>query len=62
MKGELQSIELPLLNANAQKSQSKLQNYNNAAYVGSLLSSVLSSKTITYLFVWKKIKSLISNC
>lgn len=42
MKGELQSIELPLLNANAQKSQSKLQNYNNAAYVGSILSSVLS--------------------
>jgi hypothetical protein len=42
MKGELQSIELPLLNSQSQKSQSKLQNYNNAAYVGSILSSVLS--------------------
>lgn len=42
MKGELQSIELPLLNNDAKKIQNKLQNFNNAAYVGSILSSVFA--------------------
>ena len=42
MKGELQSSELPLLNNDAKKIQNKLQNFNNAAYVGSILSSVFA--------------------
>ena len=42
MKGEFSSIGLPMLNETARVIHSKLQNHNNAGYVGSILSLVLS--------------------
>jgi hypothetical protein len=42
IKGEFSNLNLPMPNEKAKSTHSKLQSYNNAGYVGSLLSILLS--------------------